>query len=64
MEQRELDPEQERAGLCASCANTRRVETKIGATIYLCRLSAKDERFPKFPPLPTLACPGFEKAAV
>lgn len=54
--------EQLRAGLCENCLNVRKLETKIGATIYLCRLSAKDPHFPKFPPLPTLACPGFEKS--
>lgn len=49
-------------GICAACKHVRELETKIGATIYMCQLAAKDERFRKFPPLPLLACPGYEKA--
>lgn len=58
-----MDRETERAGLCAGCGHARVLSTKIGAAIYVCRLSAKDQSFPKFPPLPVLACPGFAKPA-
>jgi len=29
---------------------------------YLCERSRQDARFPKYPPLPVLQCPGFEAA--
>jgi len=47
------------AGLCARCANVKIVETPRGSRFYLCRLSATDPRFPKYPRLPVLTCTGF-----
>lgn len=58
---RAMEMERTRVGLCAGCRHVKELATKIGATIYQCRLAAKDARFRKFPPLPMLACPGFEK---
>ncbi len=54
-------PESAVAGLCADCLHAKKLETKIGATIYLCGLAAKQPRLPKFPRLPVLACIGYEK---
>src|SRR5260370_32472363 len=34
-----------------------------GSIFYLCRLSAHDPRFPKFPRLPVLQCAGYEEGA-
>jgi hypothetical protein len=48
------------AGLCATCRHTRRVESARGSTFWLCARSADDPRFPKYPRLPVLRCPGFE----
>jgi len=31
------------------------------STFYLCRLSASDARFPKYPSLPVRACDGYSK---
>ncbi len=47
------------AGLCERCANVRIIETPRGSRFYLCRLSATDPRFPKYPRLPVLTCSGF-----
>jgi hypothetical protein len=47
------------AGLCQRCANVKVVETPRGSRFYLCRLSATDPRFPKYPRLPVLQCSGF-----
>jgi hypothetical protein len=48
-------------GLCAHCRNTQRVETDR-SVFWMCRLSAVDPRFPKYPRLPVLECSGFEDA--
>ena len=47
------------AGLCERCANVKIVESARGSRFYLCRLSATDPRFPKYPRLPVLQCSGF-----
>ena len=49
-------------GLCEKCAFVRLVENNRGAIFYLCERSFEDSRYPKYPPLPVLACPGFEVA--
>jgi GrpB-like predicted nucleotidyltransferase (UPF0157 family) len=47
------------AGFCADCAHARGIESARGSTFILCELSASDERFPKYPRLPVLACEGY-----
>lgn len=49
-------------GLCASCTHHRVIENRRGSRFHLCELSFTDARFPKYPPLPVLACPGHEVA--
>ncbi len=48
-------------GLCHTCAFVRRVENRRGSVFYRCDRSREDPSFPKYPPLPVLECPGFEK---
>jgi hypothetical protein len=48
------------AGLCGICRHSRRIETRAGGLFLLCERSVADARFPRYPPLPVLACPGFE----
>lgn len=48
-----------RVGLCAVCANVRRVKGGSDATFYLCELSLVDSRFRKYPGLPVARCDGF-----
>jgi len=50
-------------GLCAACAHARVVESRRGSRFWLCRRSFTDPVFPRYPPLPVLACPGFDPAA-
>jgi len=50
----------QRVGLCLNCRYMRRMESDRGAIFYLCRRSATDERFPKYPRLPVLDCAGYE----
>jgi hypothetical protein len=46
-------------GLCATCVHLRMVRSDRGSAFYRCLLSARDPRFPKYPRLPVLACPGY-----
>jgi hypothetical protein len=50
------------AGLCGRCEHAQIVQSARGSRFYLCRLSSTDPRFPKYPRLPVLACPGFTQA--
>ncbi|MEO8258857.1 MAG: hypothetical protein ABI868_16040 [Acidobacteriota bacterium] len=52
-----------RAGLCGHCRHADRIVSSRGATFYLCRRSVSDPRFPKYPPLPVMACAGYEDGA-
>ena len=49
------------AGLCAACVHRRMVHSKRGSSFLLCALSRTDARFPRYPPLPVLACAGFQR---
>ena len=46
-------------GLCATCRHARPVDTPR-SRFWLCALSASDTRFPRYPRLPVLECPGYE----
>ena len=46
-------------GLCATCAHARTVVSGRASTFWLCGLSATDPRFPKYPRLPVVSCPGY-----
>jgi hypothetical protein len=48
------------AGLCAACAHVKLIANPRGSTFYLCRLSASDPRFPKYPRLPVIQCAGYQ----
>ena len=50
-------------GLCATCAHAEVITSSRDSTFYLCRLSFTDPRFRKYPPLPVLACPGYQARA-
>jgi hypothetical protein len=47
-------------GLCESCVHVRIVRSDRGSLFYRCGLSDTDPRFPKYPRLPVLSCPGYE----
>jgi len=50
------------AGLCARCAHARVLANRRGSRFYLCRRSAEDPAYARFPRLPVLSCPGYEPA--
>ena len=47
-------------GQCESCRWHRVVESGRGSKFWMCQRSRFDERFPKYPRLPVLACIGYE----
>jgi hypothetical protein len=49
------------AGLCESCVHARLIRSDRGSVFYLCQLSLKDARFPKYPRLPVLECAGYRE---
>jgi hypothetical protein len=51
------------AGLCASCRHARLVVSGRGSRFVLCERSRSDARFPRYPPIPVVACLGWEAAA-
>ena len=48
------------AGLCAACVHARAIVSGRGSRFVLCERSRTEARFPRYPPLPVRACPGFE----
>lgn len=47
-------------GLCGDCVYARIIDSGR-STFYLCERALTDPRFRKYPPLPVLACPGYER---
>jgi hypothetical protein len=47
-------------GLCGRCRHAKKNRNDRGSVFLYCRLSEKDPRFPKYPPLPVVRCEGFE----
>lgn len=47
-------------GLCGSCRHGHRIDTGRGTRYWRCRRSEGDARYPRYPPLPVLACHGWE----
>jgi len=44
------------AGLCAGCGHARVITSDRGSQFLLCRFSAVDPRYPRYPALPVLRC--------
>ena len=49
------------AGLCDHCRHQKVIRTTRGSAFSLCERSKTDPRFRKYPPIPVLRCPGFER---
>lgn len=50
------------AGLCATCAHAHVIQNRRGSRFHLCERSREDASFPRYPRLPVLRCPGYERA--
>jgi hypothetical protein len=53
-------PTLDAVGLCGSCRWMRTVSNRRGSTFFRCGRADSDARFPRYPALPVLACPGYE----
>ena len=53
--------ERERVGLCFTCQHVRLVRTDKGSVFFHCQRSETDPRYPKYPRLPVIHCPGYER---
>jgi hypothetical protein len=51
------------AGLCDTCAHQRVIRNTRGSSFSLCERSKADPRYPKYPRLPVIECPGWERRA-
>jgi len=58
--QDEPERSRQRAGLCASCRHADVIRSSKGSAFYLCKLSAIDPRFPRYPSLPVITCSGYQ----
>ncbi|MFL6234339.1 MAG: hypothetical protein ACJ76N_14495 [Thermoanaerobaculia bacterium] len=47
-------------GLCATCEHLRLLASRRSVFVR-CGLAAADPRFPKYPPLPVVACEGYQR---
>jgi len=48
-------------GLCETCRHAQVIRSDRGSIFHLCRLSFTDRRFPKYPRLPVVECPGYRQ---
>lgn len=48
-------------GLCATCRWVRIVTNRRGSLFYRCLRADTDARFKRYPPLPVLECPGYDR---
>ena len=49
------------AGLCAHCVFARSVVSGRGSQFTMCERARFDDRYARYPALPVLVCPGFER---
>jgi hypothetical protein len=47
-------------GLCDSCRQQKLVPNTRGSVFSLCLRSRQDRRYPRYPRVPVLSCPGHE----
>jgi len=52
------------AGLCPTCRFVRLVPSVRNATYYRCGRSDDDPRYSRFPRLPVVSCPGYERRPI
>ncbi len=58
-EQNKISRDTTHIGLCLDCVHAQEVRSERDSVFYLCRLSAIDPNFAKYPRLPVLQCRGY-----
>jgi RecG-like helicase len=53
--------EASRFGLCDQCVHQQLVRSGRGSEFSMCRLGLQDPDWPKYPRMPVLRCPRFER---
>ena len=48
------------AGLCDTCRHQKVIRNTRGSSFSMCLRAREDDRYPKYPPLPVMRCPGHE----
>ena len=48
-------------GLCDRCTEQRLVRSARGSAFSMCEIGLRDPDWPKYPPMPVLACPRFSE---
>jgi hypothetical protein len=48
-------------GLCATCAHQKEIRSDCGSVFVMCLRGLTDAAYPKYPRLPVLRCPGYER---
>ncbi|MDQ3728386.1 MAG: hypothetical protein M3355_02240 [Actinomycetota bacterium] len=51
------------AGLCETCAHQRLIRNTRGSEFSMCDRARSEPEFPRYPPLPVMACRGYEERA-
>ena len=51
------------AGLCNNCRHQRVIRNTRGSSFSLCERSRDDDRYPRYPRIPVVCCPGHEPPA-
>ena len=49
--------------MCDSCRHQKLIRTGRGSVFSMCERSKREPAYPKYPRLPVLACPGYERRA-
>jgi hypothetical protein len=49
------------AGLCDSCVHQRLIRNTRGSEFSLCERSRTEPEYPRYPRLPVMECPGYER---
>ena len=49
------------AGMCDSCRHQKLIRTGRGSVFSMCERSKAEPGYPKYPRVPVLACPGYER---
>lgn len=47
-------------GLCESCGHSRMIVSGKGSRFFYCTRADTEERYPKYPRLPVVECPGYK----